>query len=75
MTARTLKFHEMLRVLHDHPYGRSGGVSTSARVDPGLVRAELGQLFVTRWFGLKTGLEMRVRSARTVIVTGSLQYP
>ena len=25
-----------------HPYGRSGGVSTNARVDPGLVRAKLG---------------------------------
>ena len=35
-----------------HPYGRSGGVSTSSRVDPGLVRTELGQLFDTRWLGL-----------------------
>ena len=35
-----------------HPYGRSVGVSTSARVDPGLVRTELGQLFDASRLGL-----------------------
>ena len=35
------------KCFNGHPYGRSGGVSTSAHVDPGLVRTELGQL--TGW--------------------------
>ena len=39
----------------------------SARVDPGLVRTGLGQLFGTRW----RGLEMRIRSTRAVIETDS----
>ena len=41
--------------------------SVSARVDPGLVRTELGQFFDTRW--VYTGLEM---PALTVIVAGSV---
>ena len=44
-------FYTSKRVFYNHisghPYGRSAGVSTSACVDPGLVRTELGQLFDT----------------------------
>ena len=50
--ANKISYREKFKLYDGHPYGRSGGVSTSARVDPGLVRAELGQLFDTRWLGL-----------------------
>ena len=36
-------------IIYGHSYGRAGSVCTSARVDPGLVRTELGQLFDARW--------------------------
>ena len=49
-----LQSRASLSHINGHPFGRSGGVSTSARVDPGLVRAELGQLLDTRWLGLSS---------------------
>ena len=44
-------------------------MSTSARVDPGLIRAQLGQLFDARWLSLKRSRN-GVRSSITELLEG-----